>query len=297
MQPKRAHAGMGGEGRNRRTTHLRAPSPTRPDGKGNKMPKWKCTQEGPHKGKVVNVTPDNPPPSPTSVKWEAKGETDTTIRAWLEVKYDSKNAAMVIENIDAKPEGIGLGSLLVYLFAETAKSWNIKTIRVDLAALTPGAVGLYRNIKLQPDKNSLKKITDSDPWKTDKIGPNFASAVWQRKGMDSLLWDLGGGRTPMNRALDDGYKGFDTGGTETLEKKAVISVRKVTEDTGLHNSLTHRDWIDPKNPMEDKVKRLAWAYKAAIMTVPLQGTVSDALNASKQALSGRWEQVKAPVAA
>ncbi|MFH8582967.1 hypothetical protein ACH4GP_01040 [Streptomyces celluloflavus] len=261
------------------------------------MTDWKCTQEGSHKGKVVKITPDKPPQKPEAVKWEAKGATDPNIRAWLEVKCDSENAAMVIENIDAKPEGIGLGSLLVYLFAEAAKSWNIKTIRVDLAAMTPGAVGLYRNIKLQPDKESLKKITDADPWKTDKIGPNFSSAVWQRKGMDGLLWDLGSGKTPMNRALEDGYKGFDTGGTETLEKKSVINVRKVTEDTGLHSSLTRRDWIDAKKPMEDKVKRLAWAYKAAIMTVPLKGTVSDALDASKLALSGRWERVKAPVTA
>ena len=247
------------------------------------MTRWACVTQGPLQGKIVEITRNGTPEHPC---WKLAGVTDPGIEGYLKA-YREQGAA-VIDRIMVSPPGAKLGSLLVLQFAEHAKSWGAATVHVYTPAMTRGAVRMYRNIHLLPNMTDLAKRTSGEPWQSRKIGPNFSTAVWKRSQLDGLLQEIGNGVRPLERALEDGYDDWHSGGAPSPEETAVTDARKVAHDTGLYSSLTQWDWIDPKKPIEERVKRLALAYKAALLT-SLTGSTDDVLSAARTAIADQWK--------
>ncbi|QBR04541.1 hypothetical protein D7Y56_00340 (plasmid) [Streptomyces sp. S501] len=247
------------------------------------MGRWKCIRRGSeYRGRIVEVAVSE---DSAHLKVELAGNTPPPARrmtATLDATYGDN--AMVIKTITAQPEGEGLGTLLVHLGAKAASvSRNITQVRVDLAAMEPGAVGLYRRIGLRPDSAELRRTTAVPPWSDKGIDERFSQAVWQEKLMDSLLWNLGDGRTALSRALADGYASDSD--LSAREQQVVINVRNATQTPGL------QEWVDPSASTAFDVERFAWAYRAAIMTAPLAGSISQALERSRQAVASAWQTV------
>ncbi|WP_069173616.1 hypothetical protein [Streptomyces griseus] len=247
------------------------------------MDRWKCIRQGSeYHDRIVEVTVSGDPAHLKVELTENVAPPTRGMKATLDAGYD--DGALVIKTITAQPEGERLGTLLVHLGAQIAvTSRNVTQIRVDLAAMEPGAVGLYRRIGLRPDSVELNRITELPPWKDKGIDERFSQAVWQEKLMDSLLWDLGDGRTALPRALADGCA--SDGGPSAREQEAVANIRNATQIPGL------QEWVDPSNSTAFTVERFAWAYKAAIMTAPLAGSIGEALERSRQAVASAWEKV------
>lgn len=117
----------------------------------------------------------------------------TKDRGQCDFEYHAARESLVITNIRVRPEGSGLGALLLFEVVNYAMRWFPGLTRVVADMVVPDARGFYLQIGFRPTSANMEMNNSSVPPTGDAAG--FASAYFQARGPGAVIYQATNGRS------------------------------------------------------------------------------------------------------